>query len=532
MRVSFVTMPYKDPEKRREFLKRWRDKNRERLNVKRRKGWRERKRLRVVLTPLTRVECQVYLDRLQRRKAATRDVECKACADRVRERAEAKRRKLERAREWKKANPEKVREHKRKWREKNREKLREQKQANREKVREHKRKWRQANREKVKAQKKRWQDANPEKVKAQKKRWRDANLEKVVTQNKRGREKEKVRQEGDEERARAVKEKVREQKRRYREANREKLRERKRRWRKNNPEKARAQREREKRARKDGDEESKRKRRERQQRYRQSLLERSKEERERIRETINTQDRLYHEAHKQECNRAKRERYYKQKGRPVPPPPPPPPPPPCDCGACLACGGWGASWKPTWHARLNAFSAKNDPPPAVTLEELPLDLLESETETLSIASTLEIDSELGDRLDALLADESDSEGETVDKVEAPTRRSDRIATMPAVSYQDWEEENPMWEFLKRKAQLHAEGEDRIVTQWELLSQRTERVDAIVEEMSMGVDPTRQLDRFHSQMERQDCVLDVMVSEELLDFVDDQLWEPFGETMNV
>ena len=167
------------------------------------------------------------------------------------------------------------------------------------------------------------------------------------------------------------------------------------------------------------------------------------------------------------------------------------------------------------------------------LEELPLDLLESETDTLSIASTSEIDSELGDRLEALLADESDSEVETVDKVEAPTRRSSRIATLPVVSYQDWEEEeNPMLELLRRKAQLHVEAEDRIVTRWELLDRRTERVDAIVEEMSMGVDPTRQLDRFHSQLERQDYVLDVMVSEELLDFVDDQLWVPFGETMNV
>ena len=74
MRVSLVTMPYKDPEKRREFERRWQDKNRERVNAKRRKRWQERKRLRVVLTPLTRAECQVYLDRLQRRKAATRDV--------------------------------------------------------------------------------------------------------------------------------------------------------------------------------------------------------------------------------------------------------------------------------------------------------------------------------------------------------------------------------------------------------------------------------------------------------------------------
>ena len=223
----------------------------------------------------------------------------------------------------------------------------------------------------------------------------------------------------------------------------------------------------------------------------------------------------------------RREKYARQKGRSVSPPPPP-----CDCGACLACRGWSATWKPAWHARLNAFCTKKDPPPVATLEELPLDLLESEAETLSIASTSEIDSELGDRLDALLADESDSEVETVDKVEAPTRRSSRIATLPTVSYQDWEEEeNPMLEFLKRKAQLHAEAEDRIVTRWEMLEHRTERVDAIVEEMSMGVDPTRQLDRFHSQLERQDGVLDVMVSEELLDFVDGQLWEPFGETMN-
>ena len=500
MRVYFVTMPYKDPEKRREFERRWRDKNRERVNAQRRKRWRERKRvrdLRVVLTPLTSAECRVYIDRPQRRKAATRDVECKACAERVREREEAKRRKLERAREWKKANPEKVREHKRKWREKKREKLREQKQANREKVREPQRKRRQPNPEKVRERQRKWRQANPEKVREherkrrqahpeklreRKQRWRENNPEKVKAQRERERTRKKVRLEADEERMRVAKEKVREQKRRYREANREKLREQKRRWRRANPEKFKAQ-------------------------------------RERSREADNARARRYYEGHKEERNQARRERYARQKGCPVPLPLPPPP---CDCGACLACGGWGASWKPAWHARLNAFSAKKDPPPAVTLEELPLDLLESETETLSTVSASEIDSELGDRLDALLADESDSEVETVDKVEAPTRQSNRIATMPAVSYQDWEEENPMLEFLKRKEQLHAEGEDRIVTRWELLSQRTERVDAIVGEMSMGVDPTRQLDRFHSQLERQDCVLNVMVSEALLDFVDGHL----------
>ena len=218
------------------------------------------------------------------------------------------------------------------------------------------------------------------------------------------------------------------------------------------------QREREKRLRTGDDERSreiKRKARERQRRYRQSILKKAREERERIQEADKARWRQYHEAHKEERNRARRERYYRQMGRPVPPPLPPPSP--CDCGACLACGGWGATWQPAWHARLKAFSAKKDQPP-VALEDLPLDLLESEAESLSTASTSEIDSEWGDRLETLLADESDSEVET-GPATAPTRQSTRIAAMPAVSYQDWEEENPMLEMLKRKAQLHAEAED-------------------------------------------------------------------------
>ena len=177
------------------------------------------------------------------------------------------------------------------------------------------------------------------------------------------------------------------------------------------------------------------------------------------------------------------------------------------------------SWKPAWYARLDAFCAPKDPSTPATI----LDLLESEAETMSLASTSEIESELGDRLDSLLMDVSDSEVETGDQVEAPTRRSTRIAKMPSVSYKDWdEEEKLMREFLNRKEQLHADGVERIVTRWELLERRTERVDAIVNEMSTGMDPTHQLDRFHSQLERQDCVLDIMVSEDLLDFVDDQL----------
>ena len=477
--------------------------------------------LRVVLTPLTRAECRVYIDRLQRRKAATRDVECRACAERVREKAEkveeAKRRKRERAREWKQANPEKVREHKRKWQEKNREKVREHKRKWREKNREKLQEQKQANREKEREQERKRRQANPEKERERKRKWRQANPEKVREQQRKRRQ--------------AHPEKERERQRKKRQAHPEKLRERKQRWGENNPEKVKAQRERErarKKARLEADEVAKEKVREEKRRYRQAnpekLRERQKRwrranpekfkvQRERSREADKARWRLYHEAHKEERNRTRRERYPQQKGCPVPPPP-------CDCGACLACGGWSASWKPAWHARLNAFSTKKDPPPAATLEELPLDLLESETESLSIASTSEIDSQWGDRLDGLLADESDSEVET-GPATAPTRRSS-IATLPVVWYQDWEEENPMLEFLKRKAQLHAEAEDRIVTRWELLDRRTERVDAIVGEMSTDVDPTRQLDRFHSQLERQDIAMEVMVSETLLDFVDDQL----------
>ena len=228
----------------------------------------------------------------------------------------------------------------------------------------------------------------------------------MKAQRKRGRARKKARLEADE----VAKEKAREQKQRYRQANPEKLREWQKRWRQANPEKLKAQ-------------------------------------RERSREADRVRWRRYYEAHKEERNRVRRERYYKQKGRPVPPPPPSSPPPPCDCGVCLACGGWGATWQPAWHARLKAFSAKKDQLPA-SLEDLPLDLLESEAETLSTASTSEIDSEWGDRLDGLLADESDSEVET-GPATAPTRQSTRIAAMPAVSYQDWEEEeNPMWEMLK------------------------------------------------------------------------------------
>ena len=541
MHVSFVTMPYKDPEKRREFERRWRDRNREKLRAKQRERKRVRdlcvRDLRVVLTPLTRTECQVPIERLQRRKAVTRDAECRACAERARERKEeAKRRKLERNREWKKANREKVRESKRKWRENNREKVREQKrqwyQNNRERVMDQKRQWAENNPEKVRESKRQWekkrvrQPSDLEKRRERKRKWRENNREKDREQRRRQRQ--------------ANPEKTREQQRTWYQSNRERVMEQKRQWRKNNPEKVRAQKERRReRLRTDeargqavkekGRVQQQRWRHEhpeevrvRQRQWRQANREKLRAQRERYREADRAYARQYYATHKEHCNQKRKERYYKKRGRPVPPPPPP-----CDCGVCLACGGWGVSWKPAWYARLNAFSTPQDQStattPATILEELPSDLSESEAETLSLASTSEIASELGDRLEALLMDESDSEVETGDKVDAPTRRSKRIATLPSVSYKDWEEEEKLIsEFLKRKTQLHAEGVDRIVTRWELLEHRTERVDAIVEEMSMGMDPAHQLDRFYNQLERQDHVLDVMVSEDLLDFVDAQL----------
>ena len=534
MHVSFVTMPYKDPEKRREFLKRWRERNREKLNARRRKRPQEKKRvreLRVVLTPLTRDECQVPIERLQRRKAVARDIECRGCAERARERREAaKRRKLEQNKAWKKAHREKVRESKRKWREKNRERVNEQRRNRRKKAREQKRQWVEKNRERDREQKQRWRQNNRERNREQKRRWRQLNREKDREQRRRQRQAdpEKVREQ-QRRRRQADPEKARARERNWYQANRERLKEQKQRWRKNNPEKVAAQRERE-RAKLKGDEARWQGRLQKGQLEKQEWRQTHPEEasarlrewrkdnpKERNREVDRACCRRYYAGHKEQCNQRRRE--HRQGGRPVPLPPPP-----CDCGICLACGGWGVSWKPAWYARLDAFCTPRDPStPATILEELPLDLLESETETMSLASTSEIGSELGDRLDSLLMDESDSEVETGDKVEAPTRRSTRIAEMPSVSYKDWdEEESLMAEFLRRKTQLHADGVDRIVTRWELLEQRTERVDAIVNEMSTGMDPTHQLDRFHSQLERQDYVLDVMVSEDLLDLVDGQL----------
>ena len=155
------------------------------------------------------------------------------------------------------------------------------------------------------------------------------------------------------------------------------------------------------------------------------------------------------------------------------------------------------------------------------LEDLPTNIIESEAETMSTVSISEVDSEWSDRLETLLADESDSEVET-GPAPTPTRRSARIATMPPVSYREWEE-NPMLEILERKARLHSESADRIVTHWELLAHRSDRVNTIVEEMTLNMYPHHQLDRFQAQLEREDAVvMDVVVDKEVLDFFVNEL----------
>ena len=570
----FVTMPYKDPAKRRECHRRWRDENRERVNAQRRKRWRERKEkkkddggLHVVLTPLTGLVYETSLHRLRRRNAEkVKEVKRKKWRERANtEKVKEVKRKwwernrekaLERNREWKKANREKVKEGKKGWREQNREKVREHnrgwKKANAEKVKEGKKRWREQNWEKVREDNMNWKKANAEKVEASRRRWRDGKKAQSLRLENEGKLGPRDIRKNANERQRiwrkANPEKVREQKRRWRERKkkkkvqplqikivrqlslheiRKKANERQQRYRKDNPESREDVRERARQYYQRNKEQVCEKRKV----YRRNRKEKcasNEEYREQHRGCRKEADRRYYQKHRERLLETQKKRRAskrelrnerKESRQPVLPPP-------CDCGLCLACGGWTAPWQPAWHVRLEAWltpdavAERKDRPP-MELEELPLDLLESEAETLSTASTSEIGSEWGDRLDALLANESDSEVET-GPVKAPTRRSSRIATMPAVSYQDWEEENPMLELLRRKAQLHAEAADRIVTRWELLDQRTERVDAIVEEMSAGVDPHRELDRFQSQLERQDSVMNVMVSEELLDFVDGQL----------
>ena len=115
--------------------------------------------------------------------------------------------------------------------------------------------------------------------------------------------------------------------------------------------------------------------------------------------------------------------------------------------------------------------------PAIELEDLTV--IESEVETLSTVSTSEVDSEWGDRLKTLLADEWDSEVET-GPATAPTRRSARIAANPPVSYRELEDD-PMLEILEGKGRLHSEAAERIVRQWEFtaagLAQSVERFTA-------------------------------------------------------
>ena len=148
-----------------------------------------------------------------------------------------------------------------------------------------------------------------------------------------------------------------------------------------------------------------------------------------------------------------------------------------------------------------------------------LSIIESGVETSSTVSTSEVDSKWGDRLETLLADESDSKVET-GPATAPTRQSARIATKPPISYQK-SVDDPMPEILERKRRLYSEATDRIMTRWELMWARSRRVNAILEDMA-PIDPTHELDRFHAQLERENVPMDITVDDELFAFISDQL----------
>ena len=468
----FSIMPYKDPVKRRENVKRWKMKNKEKVKAQTKK-WRERKNeeksegesegeseggLRVVLTPLTGPVFEACLQRLRRRQ---------------------KEQGLEKAREQRKRNKESreaVNERSRRYYQNHKERILETKRAyrrnNKEKCALQKREYRKRNREAISEAARRYYRNHEEQMRETQEKWRANNKDRV-----RARAREYYYEHG---------EALNETSRRCYHAHREQRNEAKKRWRAKNPDKEAAA----------------------CRRWR-----------------ANNPDKVAAN------NRRRCERYHANK-KPMPEKDPLPPPLPCDCGVCLSCGGWSATWKLEWHTRLNAWLSsivqgsnsveevvvdrEEEDQPAIELEDLPTDILESEAETMSTASTSEVDSDLGDRLETLLADESDSEVET-GPAPAPTRRSTRIAAMPFVSYRDWEEENPIQEILRRKARLHSEAADRIVTRWELLDRRTDRVNTIVNEMTPHIDPHHELDRFQAQLERQEAVVDVVVNDQLFDF---------------
>ena len=384
---------------------------------------------------------------------------------------------------------------------KRRESMKQWKIENAEKVKEQKKRWRKKKREKARAEKKRWREENKETIRERcretKKKWRENNKDKVQAQNRKYREQHR--------------EACNEASRRYYQEHKEQRCETKNRWRENNKDKMAA--------------------------YRRKYQQQH-------REACNEASRRYYQEHKEqrcetknrwrENNKDKRTAYrrkYRQQQRCKVNKNPE-----CHCKVCLSCGGWVVSWKPEWYARLNAWLVsltkepgsdevdaqrvdRVDDLPAIELEVDDLPIIESEVETLSTVSTSEVDSEWGDRLETLLADESDSEVET-GPTTAPTRWSARIAAKPPISYKE-SVDDPMLEILERKERLHSEVAERIVTRWELMWGRSHRVNTIVEDMA-PIDPTRQLDRFHAQLEREDAAMDIMVDDELFDFFENQL----------
>ena len=296
--------------------------------------------------------------------------------------------------------------------------------------------WKKENREKVKAQKKRWRargkKENKEKAKERKKRWRERkNKEKsdgglrVILTPMSGVVFEKCLRRLREKKARGRVERCRETRKKWRENNRDRVLAYDRKYRQQHPEAYREMR----------------------RRYRQEHTERRREAKKKWRannrDKVAAYQRKYCHEHKEAVLNQQRERTKQQcKGvdkviyRESPPKDPE-----CNCGLCLSCGGWAAPWKPEWLQRLDTWLVSLSTPCLET---------DSEAETLSTTCTSEVDSEWGDRLDALLANESDSEVETVSVPSvAPSRRSARIAARPPVCYGD-----PMPEVLERKIEWH------------------------------------------------------------------------------
>ena len=191
--------------------------------------------------------------------------------------------------------------------------------------------------------------------------------------------------------------------------------------------------------------------------------------------------------------------------------------PECNCGVCLSCGGWAAPWKPEWWQRLDTWWASLSTPCLET---------GSEAETLSTACTSEVDSEWRDQLDALLANESDSEVKTAS---TPCLETDSEAETPSTAYTS-EVDSEWGDQLDALIANESDSEVETVSVPSVApSRRSARITArppicCGDPMQEVLEPTRQLDRFHTQLTREGnfLPLDITIDNELFQYVESQL----------